>query len=87
MTYRPLPLTVAHWDRLIGTLRYELPLSPHTGVDAAQPPHTGADPGRHEKKEIPTRAVSQLSIEEVTLEVTSKPLLWSGSYFGPLARD
>jgi hypothetical protein len=40
MTYRPLPSTVAHWDRLRGTLSYELPMSPHTGVDAALPtPH------------------------------------------------
>jgi hypothetical protein len=40
MTYRPLPSTAAQWDRLRGTLGYELPPSPHTGVDAAPPaPH------------------------------------------------
>jgi hypothetical protein len=40
MTYRPVPSTAAHWDRLRGTPSYELPLPPRTGVDAAPPiPH------------------------------------------------
>jgi hypothetical protein len=59
MIYRPLPSTAAHWSRLKGHTEgaHCLPttLTPHIGMGAAPPPPHDADPGRHEKEEIPTR--------------------------------
>jgi hypothetical protein len=49
-----LPLTTARWDRLRGTLSYELPLSPQTGAGAAPPPPHWCRP-RGSKSELVAR--------------------------------